>query len=136
MKVKLIDILEAIAFTNDSSNYFLDKVTGKIVWINEMAMTSQEQEEACDALDEHGFYRLPDKRELNEYHTMERFIETLPPPARDRLIIAISGRGAFRRFKDGVLRFGVEKAWYEFRDAAQREKAIEWCEENGIEYEE
>ena len=45
MKVKLTDILEAIAFTDDSSNYFLDKVTGKIVWINEMAMTPQEQEE-------------------------------------------------------------------------------------------
>ena len=62
--------------------------------------------------------------------------ETLPPPARDRLIIAISGRGAFRRFKDEVRRLGVEKAWYEYRDAAQREKAIEWCEENGIEFEE
>ena len=136
MKVKLTDILEAIAFTDDSISYFLDKVTGKLVWVSEMAMSPQEQEEAYDMLDEHGFYRLPEERELNEYHTMERFIETLPPPARDRLIIAISGRGVFRRFKDGVLRFGVEKAWYEFRDAVQREKAIEWCTENGIEYEE
>ena len=118
------------------SHYFLDKVTGEIVWVNEMGMSSQEQETAYDTLDEHGFYRLPEQCELNGYHTMECFIETLPSPARDILSDAIIGRGAFRRFKDGIRTLGVEKDWYKFEEEAHRNAAIEWCEENGIEYEE
>ena len=136
MKVKLSDILEAITFSDDTTHYFLDKLTGEIVMVSEFGMNSEEQQEAYDALDEHGFYRLPEQRDLNEYHTMECFIDTLPATACNRLTTAISGRGAFRRFKDEIHRLGVEKDWYEYRDAAQNRIAIEWCEENGIEYEE
>ena len=135
MKVKLSDILEAIAFTDDMTHYFLDKLTGEIVMVSEFGMTGKEQEEAYDTLDEHGFFRLPEQRELNEYHTMECFIDTLPASACDRLTTAISGRGAFRRFKDEVHRLGVENDWYEYKDAVKKQIAIEWCEENGIEYE-
>ena len=41
-----------------------------------MAMSREEQEEAYDALDEHGFYRLPDQWELKEYHTIKFSIES------------------------------------------------------------
>ena len=101
--------------------------------VDEYAMTSQEREDVYDTLDEHGFYRLPDQRELNGYNTMESFIETLPSPARDRLQIAISGRGAFRRFKDEIRRLGVEDAWYQYEEDDNKRKATEWCKENGIE---
>ena len=134
MKIKLSDIIEAIEFTDDFSHYFLDATTGEIVFVNEMVMTSQEQEEVYDRLDEHGFYRLPDQRELNGYHTMERFIETLPSPAHERLASAIIGRGAFRRFKDLIYRLGLEQAWYKFEEESNKRKAVEWCKENGIEY--
>ena len=133
MKINLSEIIEAIEFTNDMTHSFLDKVTGEIVTVNEFGMTSKEQEAVYDMLDEHGFYRLPDQYELNGYNTMEKFIETLPSPARDRLEIAISDRGAFRRFKDEIRRLGVEKAWYQYEADENRRKAIEWCKENGIE---
>ena len=133
MNVNLSDIIEAIEFTDDMTHSFLDKVTGKIVTVNEFGMTSKEQEAVYDMLDEHGFYRLPDQYELNGYNTMEKFIETLPSPARDRLEIAISDRGAFRRFKDEIRRLGVEKAWYQYEADENRRKAIEWCEDNEIE---
>jgi hypothetical protein len=29
---------------------------------------------------------------------------------------ALNGKGAFRRFKDAVIRFNVEKEWYKFKD--------------------
>ena len=135
MKVQLSDIVEAIDFTDDMSHYFLDKVTGEIVWVNEM-MSIKEQEKAYEELDEHGFYRLPEQRELNGYYTMECFIETLSSPARKELSDAIIGRGAFRRFKDGIRRLGVEKDWYKYEEDVHKNTAIEWCEENGIEYEE
>ena len=133
MNVNLSDIIEAIEFTDDMTHSFLDKVTGKIVTVNEFGMTSKEQEAVYDMLDEHGFYRLPDQYELNGYNTMEEFIETLPSPTRDRLEIAISGHGAFRRFKDEIRRLGVEKAWYQYEADDNKRKAIEWCKDNGIE---
>lgn len=135
MKVKLEDIIEAIEFTDDDVEYFLDQETGEVVMISEMAMDDKEREAACEALDEHGFYRLPTRWELRDYDTMEGFVDSLSGHAQERLSNAISGRGAFRRFKDEVQRLGLEAQWYAWHDDAYRRKAIEWCEENGIEYE-
>ena len=135
MKVKLSEIVDAIEFTDQYSEYFLDRVTGEIVMVSDMAMTYEEKEAACDALDEHGFYRLPTQYELRDYDIMESFVDSLSDGAHDRLSRDISGRGAFRRFKDEVRRLGIEDQWYAWHDNAYRRKAIEWCEENGIEYE-
>ncbi len=135
MKVKLSEIIDAIEMTDQESEYFLDKETGELVWTNDFAMTSEEKEEAYDALDEHGFYRLPSSFDINEYSIMEDFVYLLPESKRERLARAISGKGAFRRFKDGIRRMGIEEQWYDYQGDAYKRMAIEWCEENEIEYE-
>lgn len=135
MKVKLEDIIDAIEFTGDGVEYFLDRETGEVVMISDMTMTSEEKEAACDALDTHGFYRLPTQWDLRDYDIMVSFVDTLSGAAQECLETAISGRGAFRRFKDEARRLGLEEQWYAWHDGAYRRKAIEWCEENGIEYE-
>lgn len=38
MKVKLVDIIDAIDRMDQYSEYFLDKETGEIEWISDMAM--------------------------------------------------------------------------------------------------
>lgn len=136
MKVKLEDIIEAITMADQSSEYFLDKENGTIEWVNDIAMTYQERQEICDRLDKHGFYRLPTQYEIRDYDIMEDFTETLSDSQRLKLTKAIQGRGAFRRFKDTVHYLGLAEKWYAFQDEAYRRKAVEWCEENGIEYEE
>jgi hypothetical protein len=62
------------------------------------------------------------------YGDMEDFIEALSDEDRaDRLSIAISGRGAFRRFKDVLERRpGELEAWYAFSDERQRGRARAW----------
>jgi hypothetical protein len=53
---------------------------------------------------------------------------------RDRLEVALDGRGAFRRFKNALLDFPAErKRWFAFRDERLRTVAREWLEEEGIE---
>lgn len=136
MKVKLSEIIDAIEMTDRESEYFLDKQTGEIVWINEIAMEREEWEEACDTLDEHGFYRLPTSFDINEYSIMEDFVYSLPKSQCERLARAISGRGAFRRFKGSIRQMGIEEQWYEYQGDAYKRMAIKWCEENEIEYEE
>lgn len=136
MKVKLSDIIDAIEMTDQYSEYFLDKETGKVEWVSDMAMTQKEQEEVYDRLDEHGFYRLPTSFDIHDYDIMEEFVYTLSGSARDKLASAIQGKGAFRRFKDTVIRLGIDQEWYDFQSAEYKRKAARWCEDNGIEYEE
>lgn len=135
MKVKLSEIIDAIEMTDQESEYFIDKVTGELVWISDFAMTSEEKETACDQLDEHGFYRLPTSFDIREYDIMEDFVYSLSGPAMEKLSRAISGRGAFRRFKDGIRQLGIEQQWYDYQADAYKKKAIKWCKENGLKYE-
>ena len=136
MKVKLTDIIDAIDMMDQYSEYFLDKETGEIEWISDMTMSREEREEIYDRLDEHGFYRLPTSFEIRDYDIMEGFIYGMPEAVQGRMLSTIQGRGAFRRFKDMVNEMGIEQVWYDFRDDAYKRKAIRWCEENDIAYEE
>ena len=134
MKVELADIIDAIEMTDQYSEYFLDKETGEIVSIIEFAMDRSDIEETSNQLDEHGFYRLPTSYEIHDYKIMEDFIYGLPDEYQNKLRRLIRGRGAFRRFKDAAIELGIEQKWYDYKASAYRRKAIEWCEENEIEY--
>lgn len=67
------------------------------------------------------------------YRDMELYIGTVRDPGRaDRLEIAISGRGAFRRFKDVLVRWpGELDRWYEFSAERQRGRARAWLADAG-----
>jgi hypothetical protein len=47
----------------------------------------------------------------------------------------IKGSDAFRRFKDAIHDYGIENDWYKYHNNALKEIAIEWCQENDIEFE-
>ena len=67
------------------------------------------------------------------YRDMEMFIGTVRNPGRaDRLEIAISGRGAFRRFKDILERWpGELERWYVFSAERQHGRARAWLADAG-----
>jgi hypothetical protein len=67
------------------------------------------------------------------YRDMELFIGVVRDPRRaDRLEIAISGRGAFRRFKDVLARWpGELDRWYAFSAERQRGRARAWLADAG-----
>jgi len=53
---------------------------------------------------------------------------------KEKLYIAIDGPGAFRRFKNVLLRYPEEKErWFKFKDARTTERVKEWLEAEGIE---
>jgi len=62
------------------------------------------------------------------YRDMQDFIAAVPgEDRRDRLAIAIEGRGAFRRFKDVLSRWPEEfQRWYAFSEERQRGRARAW----------
>ncbi|SCJ99149.1 Uncharacterised protein family (UPF0158) [uncultured Eubacterium sp.] len=136
MKVKLNDVVEALAISSDESAYYYNKETEALVFVMDPIFGCDDQE-LLDDLEENGekYIRLPSKYEINEYQLMRAFIRSLPPgKVQKRLERAIRGSGAFRYFKDTLYDLGIEKQWYECKDEEFRKIAIRWCEENGIEY--
>jgi len=68
------------------------------------------------------------------YRDMEAFIATLRDRRlQERLERAISGRGAFRYFKDVLLDYPAERErWFQFKQDRLRQRILEWLETQGI----
>jgi len=123
MKVNLLDVIDAIDTINEDETYFYSIQDEEIVYTLD------------DGEDEEFFIPLPTKQEVNDYQNMVNFTETIEDDKkRDWFENAIHGKGAFRRFRATLERFGMETEWYDYLEACHRELAIEWCEQHGIVY--
>jgi hypothetical protein len=81
------------------------------------------------------YLKLPSKFDIDEYEIMERFCLYVPDEKISNVLLGkIRGSGAFRRFKDTIYRYGIEKEWFRFRDEAYKEIAISWLESHGFAY--
>ncbi|KPL58453.1 UPF0158 family protein [Rossellomorea vietnamensis] len=150
--VKLEVLIDEMESQFEGYFYYSNRDTGEIVMVGEEIFTKAEDEDPIDGLEdweqieyaqatdilEHPshYLELPDKEEINEYRMMENFCYSLNDgPTKERLISAIQGRRAFRRFKDQVDQLGLRKEWFAFRKNCYREEALDWCELHGLEYE-
>ena len=123
MKVNLLDVLDAIDTINEDETYFYSIQDEEIVYVLE------------DDEDDEFFIPLPTKEEVNDYQNMVNFTESIEDDKkRDWFENAIHGKGAFRRFRATLERFGMETEWYDYLEACHRELAIDWCEQHGIVY--
>jgi hypothetical protein len=77
---------------------------------------------------------IPSESSSEGYSDMEVFIDTVRNPRlRERLEQAISGRGAFRYFKDVLLDYPTERErWFQLKHALIQQRISEWLEEHGI----
>ena len=153
IRVKLDKIIEGLEFQSDEKHSFLDKKTGEIVLISDSEMRAAEDDDPIDdfpdweqdlvriakeIIDETGNYiELPTKFDIDEYSIMEQFCLSInDSEMRDTFYNLIKGGGAFRRFKDAVHEYDIADDWYKYRSDALKEIAIEWCKENGIDFDE
>jgi Uncharacterised protein family (UPF0158) len=90
---------------------------------------------AIDAGSGTRFAEIPTIESSDAFRDMEDFIETVENAGlRDRLWRAIDGRGAFRRFKEVLFDDPAERdRWYAFKNARDRDRALDWLESEGIE---
>ena len=152
--VKLKDIIDEMDTMSDEYKVFLDKETGNIVSLSveELSIAEEleededfsdypewQRDELKEALDVvlnwENYVELPDKFEIDEYSIMEEFCDYVSDSRiGDALRNAIQGRGAFRKFKDTIQRLNIEDSWYKFKEEVFRKIAVEWCEDNHIEY--
>ena len=134
--INLDIIVEALEMTDNETEFFFDREKEDTVMLSPYSDDYSQVSDMIDEDEDDRFIRLPTQREINEYGMMEEFVSGVRNDSqRAALETAISGRGAFRRFKDTVIRFGIEKKWYAFRDKEYLRVAREWCEENDVAYE-
>ncbi len=152
--VKLKDIIDQMDTMSDEYKVFLDKETRNIVSLSDeelsIAEDSEEDEDFSDypewqqdelkevldvIVNWENYVELPSKFDIDEYSIMEEFCDYVSDSRMsDALRNAIRGRGAFRKFKDTIQRLNIEDSWYKFKEEAFGKIAVEWCEDNHIEY--
>lgn len=150
--VKLKDIIEMLDFHMDGWKQFYNKKTGKFTDVQVEYLGIAEELEDKDNLDEYmdweqdaikeaieivenwkDYIELPDEYEVNEYSIMEQFCYSIENQRlSNSLCNAISGRGAFRRFKDAIIQYDLEDSWYTYKHKALCKIARNWCEHNNI----
>ncbi len=124
--VKLSEIIDGMESQTDEARAYLNKETGEIVIISDEEFSAAEEKHSLESYPEwqRGFIReaanvleddkgryiaLPSKFDIDEYHMMERFALSADDEFSASLLAAIKVEGAFRRFKDGIARFGIEE---------------------------
>jgi len=153
--VSLNDIVQEMQINSDTTTVYFQRGTGKFIIITDEHIYAAERDAPLDDRpeweqeviretaeflareDDGDNVPLPSRYDIHEYAIMERFCSTV---ANRKIAIdlfrSISGKGAFRKFKDALLRHGIEKSWYAYKDEAYKEIAREWCEDHGISWQE
>jgi hypothetical protein len=147
--VSLQDVVAAMDVANRDWESFLDPDSGEIVTVTDDDRSAIEDPEPDllpewqrallpkirEALASERHLRLPDSFEVHEWSIMQRFCLTIDdPPARDELLDAIHGSGAFRVFRQTVERLALRDAWHAYRQSAFERIARDWLDAHGVPY--
>jgi len=135
LKIYLDELCSVMEDSSYEHDYYLDLKTGEIVLVSDW-MDEEEGEKLRDRIDSNPdrYEQIPKVESYEAYQDMEDFIATVEDAHLAELLgVAINGRGAFRRFKDVLLRYPKERErWLRFKDERMKQRALEWLSEIGI----
>lgn len=120
------EVCDCIEMSDGEMTFYYDK-KGK-----EIILDSEYLDDNIEDFDGDDLLRLPDKHDFGEYEVMKDFAQRQTGKIRQELLIALSGKGAYGKFKDILIKFGIEKYWYAYRDECIRIFAENWCCKNII----
>jgi hypothetical protein len=150
--VSLKDIIDEMDTLSDELSGFLNRRTGELITLTSEELSAAEDRDeedideypewqqemivkAREVIDSDDYLPLPCKFDIHEYRIIEDFCYSLADDMiKENLLHKIKGSGAFRRFKDTIREYGIEKEWYRFRQEELEKIAIDWLEANQISY--
>ncbi len=128
------DALEvAVERNSPETDSYLDLATGRVITITsgdpEAALNRQQVSENI-----RNYLRVEPASSREQYRWMEKFVGSVTDePLRERLIISIDGKGAFRRFKDVLLAYPAERErWFSYRAELLHWHIQTWLGEHDI----
>jgi len=127
------DLETAFERNSPDTESFLDTRTGEVVTVTEGAIDYTEQRAKVQAGGE-AYVRIEPAASREQYKWMERFVAGVTDePLRERLVIAIDGKGAFRRFKDVLLNYPTERErWFSYRAELLHWAMHKWLEKEQL----
>lgn len=152
MKVKLSEILTGLEMVNSENSVYLSLKSGQAVLLSYEEISAAEDEDDIDDFPEwqheniaiareirvdesKDYIALPDDFDIDEYRMMQDFVATVSDDnIATTLAISIKGSGAFRRFKEHLYQYEIQDQWFAFRDNEYKQMAIQWCQDNNVEY--
>ena len=134
MRVSFSDLQRAFEFVSSGgmagNEAYLDRQSGKIYWHSEFG---DNDEELPDDIDDEKYTAIPDKRELDLGKPLVLdFARGFLPEDYDEVRRIFSRSGAYRRYKDLLVRRGALERWYDFSNKAEEVALREWCAQNGV----
>jgi hypothetical protein len=121
------------AFENNAPEVhsYLHLVTGEVIRVVDgVADPATHGRIASDS----NYLRVDPVSSREQYRWMERFIATVEEgPLRQKLLQSIDGKGAFRRFKDVLVAFPVDRErWFTFRSERLKTCMEAWLDAQGV----
>ena len=109
-------------------------------WLAEADLPDWQKQRARQAVQVergHGsrYEPFPDQDTHEDYRDMERFTDSVTDTHVEELLrVAITDRGAFRRFREVLARYPKERdRWFAYKDGRNRQRAMDWLDELEIE---
>jgi hypothetical protein len=131
--VNWTDLETAFERNSPETESFLDSRSGEVVTVTEGAIDYTEQRSKVQSGGD-AFVRIEPAASREQYKWMERFVAGVTDePLRERLVIAIDGKGAFRRFKDVLLNYPTERErWFSYRAELLHWAIQKWMEKEQL----
>ena len=154
LKVNIPELASEMDLGNNPElTAYLDTETGEIISMPDNVMRAAEQGgdavadladweqellQAAESIfgdDKNRFLEIPRRESYEGYNLMVAFAETVRSKGlREKLDIALDGKGAFQRFRNVLNDHPDELArWYAYKEECMREEAVQWLIVNGIE---
>jgi len=135
LKINLDELCSAMDDSSYEHEHYLDLKTGEILIVSEYA-DDEDTEKLRREIERNPdrYEQIPRAESHEGYGYMVEFIATVKDEHLAELLeVAINGQGAFRRFKDVLLRHPEERErWFQFKDERLEERALEWLDDIGV----
>lgn len=140
LRLDLDELCEAYEYSSFLNTYYLDTETGEVLLVvheEGVAEQNEKNKKKIERDDEGRYVEVPGATSREGFGDLQDFIQTVEDEdLREKLRIAIDGKGAFRRFKNVLVKYPEErKRWFEFKDERIKKRVVDWLELIGIEFE-
>ncbi len=134
VSVDLQDLMIAIEDHSPGHDWFLDRQTGELHFLSDDLPDDDLPVDRAELEDDSRFVPVEPEGSDRAYRDMEEFTATVREPALlQRLQDALSGKGAFGRFKRVLAGQPAERErWFEFRNERLEARARTWLEGVGM----
>jgi len=135
LKLDMGELCSAMEESSYEHDYYLDLKTGEILLLSDY-VDDEDQDILRNKIEgDRGRYEpIPKTGSFEGYQDMRDFIASIGDERISEVLeTAIQGRGAFRRFKDVLIRYPEERdRWFKFKDDRMFETAKSWLDDIGV----